>query len=260
MLFFKFIFKKTMPNILNKFLNKIQYFQILRNQNRFRFAHKIIQLDKVAREYITRLNLDLLKSHSTGCQNSDYYFLHRYILINKPKIVIELGSGKSSIVIADSLKEIGGHLFTYEAVKEYYDNLIEIIPNNLSNYITPIYAPSIETEFEGIKGVRFNADLPQADLIFVDGPTEILSTGKKGACLDLFYYFLKYPSYPTSVIVDRKFSSLIAYQSMLPKHMVRYDPVYDLGFIPNATGNLLQKQKKIKPTIPHGKISKFFNL
>lgn len=247
------------------YINKIKDYyislQIRKNQDRGRFHGAIKVADDMSRSYLKNIFLNVPDSKSTGCENSDYYVLHKYILTHKPKKVLEFGSGLSSIFIAHALNEIGGHLITFEAVDKYYRDFIEIIPNELRHCITPILANSIEADFCGIRGVRFDCDLPDnVDLVFVDGPTETLADGNKGACLDFLFYLQRYPSDMITSIIDRKFSSLVAYQALLPKGKVYYDPIYDLGFISNIKGEYLSSSPKISSIIPHGSVIESLSL
>jgi hypothetical protein len=210
-----------------------------RYRDRARFAAAIAAREKEAALYCDRLHLQLDASISTGAQQTDYMLLHRYVLARKPRVVVEFGSGKSSVVLGHALRMTGGHLFTYEAILEYHANLLAIIPDNLRSTITAVCSPRLVTEFRGMFGVRY-ADPPpaDADFFFIDGPIEEVN-GRKGACLDFLFHLERHPEKRVDALIDQKFSSQEAYQSVLPKGSVRYDPVMNIGFMRAVCGKML---------------------
>lgn len=190
----------------------------------------------------------LRRSLSTGAGLSDYYFLHRYILTKRPQKVLEFGSGCTTLVIADALCQTGGHVFSYEDVPEYHADIAALIPADLKRYVTLVRADKVTTIFgPGIWGVRYTADINElVEMIFVDGPFETID-GRTGACLDALFYIEKYPDLSVDIIVDRKYGSLEAYQSVLPRNMIRYDPVMDLGFCVSGSGKMLRLDRLERP-------------
>jgi hypothetical protein len=231
--------------LLARIERRARYEIARKSRNRSRFRRSIAAVESAARTYCAALGLDsvLQASTSTGASLSDYMLLHRYVLAHKPRLVVEFGSGKSTIVLAHALNAIGGHLVTYEAIRKYHENLVAIVPTDLRSTITAICSEAIVTDFRGISGVRYADQAPaDAEFFFVDGPTETIS-GVKGACLDLLFYLERYPAMWITAIIDQKFSSQDAYQSVLPDGAVRYDPVMDVGIIPGICGELLHPRK-----------------
>lgn len=108
--------------------------------------------------------------------------LHEYIVEAKPRLVLELGSGASSIVIADALKQNGeGTLVTLEH-SEYYG---DITKGNLDRFglgsfvdirisaLVEWSGEQLESESEGPNywySSTSVSDLSEIDLLFVDGP------------------------------------------------------------------------------------------
>lgn len=230
--------------MLTRLAQRIRYELTRRYQDRRRFAAAIAVRERQAAEYCARLGLRLEGSISTGAQATDYMLLHRYVLARKPRVIVEFGSGKSSIVLGHALKRTGGQLFTYEALPEYHANLLDVMPDELRSAVTAICSPRVVTEFRGMFGVRY-AESPPADaeFFFVDGPVEIVN-GRRGACLDLLFHLERHPDRHVSAIIDQKFSSQEAYQSVLPAGSVRYDPVMNVGFMRNACGAMLRAYAK----------------
>jgi hypothetical protein len=203
-----------------------------------------------AEAYCQRLSVwPLLKrSISSGASLSDYYFLHRYILSKRPKQVLEFGAGCTTLVMADALHETGGHLFSYEDVPQYYVDTDNLIPSALKNCVTLSLVDKSEVEYPpGLWGVRYVEDIaPEVEMVFVDGPFETVN-GRTGACLDVLFYLDNHPNLHLDIIVDRKYGSLEAFQSVLPSGMVHYDPTMDLGFCGNCSGRMLRKDRLRPP-------------
>ena len=232
--------------MLERLQARLRYEVTRRTRDRTQHAAAIAAARERAATYCAGLGLDALleQSLSTGADVTDYYLLHRFVMKHKPALVVEFGSGKSTIVLAHALKQTGGHVVTYEAVPEYYENLLQLIPSELSPTITAICSPREETEFRGVWGVRYAHTPPEgASLFFVDGPTETIN-GRKGACLDLLFYMERFPATWFAAAIDQKFSSQEAYQSFLPADSVLYDPVTDLGVIAGACGGLLRERNE----------------
>lgn len=200
-------------------------------------------------------------SISTGVGLTDYHLLHGYIISRRPSRVLEFGSGKSTLVMAQALYEAHcrvpgsspGHLYSLEDIPRYHEDIKRLIPDRLKDYVTLIHSPKRESCWRNeVWGFNY-AELPSGrfDFVFVDGPTEYQDDqegkrGKKGACLDLLYLLERDPDACLDVVVDQKFSSLDAYQSVLPRGTVRYDPVMNMGFMSCVRGRLLQSRR---PTI-----------
>jgi Methyltransferase domain len=186
------------------------------------------------------------KSKSTGAEITDYYLLHRYIRERRPCRVLEFGSGVTSLVMVDALADGGGgHLFSLENIPEYHDNVKSIIPADLAAHVTFLCSPRRETYWHNeIYGFCYS-DLPPGrfDLVFVDGPTEYRDEearrkGIKGANLDLLFLLERDDEARMDVIIDCRFSSQEAYQSVLPPGTVRYDAILDVGVIAGVSGRL----------------------
>ena|SRR3990167_6646103 len=186
--------------------------------------------------------------------------LHKYIVQKKPHNILELGSGKTTLVMAHALAllnkedpKIKRKLYSYEAIRKFYENIKKIIPFKYFAHVDLIYSERRETFWrETVYGFHYS-QLPRVpfDMVFVDGPTEYrdaeaIKKGEKGVCLDLFYLLEAQQNHPIDVIVDRKLNSLQVYQSLLPKRLVKFDPIMDVGVIPKLQGNMLEKEVKNK--------------
>jgi predicted O-methyltransferase YrrM len=196
------------------------------------------------------------RSISTGAERTDYHLLHRYVVTRRPRRVLEFGSGVTTLVMAHALAEnhrnagIVGHLYSLEAIPKFHENVKAILPGALRSYVTPICSPRREGTWRGeIWGFGYS-ELPPGpfDLVFVDGPTEYrddeaLRRGIKGVCLDLLDLLERDADVRLDVVVDQKFNSLEAYESVLPRGTVRYDPVMDVGVMAGLSSRLLTARR-----------------
>ncbi|WP_167470097.1 class I SAM-dependent methyltransferase [Vreelandella andesensis] len=109
--------------------------------------------------------------------------LHTHIMQIQPKLVVELGCGASTVVIADALRQNGcGKLISLEHLQDYANSTLSILEGEgLSPWVT-IRVGQLETW----KGEHFNTDkddsscywyspeitehISEIDLLVVDGP------------------------------------------------------------------------------------------
>lgn len=119
-----------------------------------------------------RTFLEKVVSPSTGCQYSDYWLLYSYVVKYKPREILELGSGISTVILAIAAKENGVSKITSMDESEHYlSETKRVLPSSLSSYVSLHYSPSESYAYGPFTGVVY-ANVPKKnyDLIFVDGP------------------------------------------------------------------------------------------
>lgn len=191
---------------------------------------------------------------ATGAGWTDYHLLHRYILTRRPRRVLEFGSGKTTVVMAHALavahraapRNEPGHLYSLEDIPRFHEEVKRRVPEELMPYVTLLCREKRESHWRGeIWGFHYSElPPPPFDFVFVDGPTEYrdeqaVQQGSKGVCLDLLYLLERDSDVSMDVVVDQKLSSLEAYESVLPRGTVRYDPVMDVGVLVGVKGRML---------------------
>ena len=98
------------------------------------------------------------------------------VFSEKPKTIVELGSGISSILIGYVLENLGsGQLITLDHEKQFQEKTINDLQNHLlTSYVRVEYAPLVEYEIQGKKWFWYDIqgipDLQNIDLLIVDGP------------------------------------------------------------------------------------------
>lgn len=103
------------------------------------------------------------------------WWLYNYMLEARPRCIVELGSGISTLVIASAIKKTGkGRLIALEHSKKYYDETLDLLKTaGLDGYAQIIYRPLRIYE---IDGEEYN---------WYDLPDDLLATAFKGNALDL---------------------------------------------------------------------------
>ena len=213
-------------------------------------------------------------SISTGVGLTDYHLLHSYIIKRRPSRLLEFGSGKSTLVMAQALFEAHrhapssppGHLYSLEDIPRYHEDIKKLIPDRFKEYVTLIHSPKRESCWRNeVWGFGYSTLPPGPfDFVFVDGPTEYrdqeaIKLGLKGACLDLLYLLERDPEVRLDVVVDQKFSSLDAYQSVLPSGTVRYDSVMNMGALSGVQGIMLRSRRP-RVWLRHGDVWQLMGL
>lgn len=192
------------------------------------------------------------KSPSTGCSFSDYFVLYNYVRRYKPKEVLECGTGMSTVVLAQALKEnhqeggAQGRIASMEENEEYYKKALGLFPESLKEYAEIFLSPAIEDTRDFFRGVRYK-DIPyrKYDFVFVDGPD--LMTDPKGSSLAFDYDIVRIianSDTPVAGFVDTRTSTCFIY-SLIFGDKFRYDYVRKLGIIEPCTKKDVLSAKKI---------------
>lgn len=102
--------------------------------------------------------------------------LMELVLDEKPGMIVELGSGVSTLISAYCLKKNGkGKLISFEHEKKFAEYTEENIRNHgLSDYVEVIHAPLVDVETDGHVYQWYQIDRDRIkdniDLLFIDGP------------------------------------------------------------------------------------------
>ncbi len=119
--------------------------------------------------------------HTRRAAASPDILLHlvRLVRANRPQVILECGSGTSTVALAMVLKAFGqeGHVFSIENDADYAARIQrELEERKLQDKVTIIVAPLVEKQYSGIDHAVKWYDLdksrlpPSFDLLFVDGP------------------------------------------------------------------------------------------
>lgn len=178
-------------------------------------------------------------SHSTGCAYSDYLVLYNYVRRHRPTEILECGTGISTIVLAQALREnkrdfdINGRLVSMEELPEFYESARKLLPSVLTPLVEIKLSPTVEDSYAFIRGMRYR-DVPERDFdfIFIDGPNPRTRSDQTISCdFDFIYQILQTKNNrPLNAIIDRRTTTGLALQALFGRDKVRYDYIRELGF------------------------------
>lgn len=190
-----------------------------------------------------------MSTPSTGAQFTDYWTLYSYIRKYKPKEVLELGPGVTTLIIAQALKENGfGRVTAMEDVAKYYEATRKTIPNDLSMFIDLRLSPSGDYRYGPFVGISYK-DIPHRpyDFVLVDGPNYDAKTQFDADLIEV----IKRSSHPVSAFVDSRTGSCFVYSLLLGKKF-RFNYIVRSGFIDGATKEDLRDYNKIVASFMKG--------
>ncbi|MCS2609144.1 class I SAM-dependent methyltransferase [Halomonas dongshanensis] len=124
--------------------------------------------------------------------------LHGWIIKNKPNCVVEMGSGISTIVISDALRQNGfGKVVSFEHLEEFRDKTQGYIrEENLSCFSDVILSPIVKYDkkhlSEQAESYWYSLDVNEIiahniDLLIVDGPPGKICKYSRYPALGAFY-------------------------------------------------------------------------
>ena len=108
----------------------------------------------------------------------DLLYLYEQVRQRKPRVVLEFGSGCSTVVMAQALwenrreaHEASGRLYSLDGQKTWASAAAKGIPAHLNELCKVVYSPVREVEQYGVKGLR-HEHVPdvEPDFVYLDGP------------------------------------------------------------------------------------------
>jgi Methyltransferase domain len=188
----------------------------------------------------------LALTKSTGCSYIDYWELYAAIKRYRPREVLELGTGASTIVIAHALMENGyGRVTSMEESEEWYRHALHNLPPQLPVEI--VLSGTVEDCFSIFRGIRYR-EIPDRpyDFVFVDGPSYKTKTGEVTFDFDLIALVAR-SRVPLRAIIDKRVSTCFVLQRVLPGK-VRYVRHLGLGFVDGVTSSDLREIDRMSPS------------
>ena len=117
--------------------------------------------------------------HGFAPDFSDFWFLYQSVRRKRPRVILEFGSGSSTVVLAKALYDNNlerpgekGYLHSIDDQRYWADVTRSIMPPFLSGVCEIHHIPTVEIEHEGIPCYR-HSRLPDVvpDMIYLDGPS-----------------------------------------------------------------------------------------
>jgi hypothetical protein len=165
---------------------------------------------------------------STGADFYDYWLLYSYIRQAKPREVLELGPGITTLVIAQALSENGsGRVTAIEDVEHYYKALENIIPDKLRSYIELHLSPSHQTNWGPFRGKAYK-EIPDRnyDLVWIDGPNYDRQSEFDADILEI----VSKSDRPITAFVDSRMGSCFIY-SLVFGRKFKFDYIRRIGVL-----------------------------
>jgi predicted O-methyltransferase YrrM len=180
----------------------------------------------------------LAKSESTGCQYIDYDVLYRQIRALKPMEVLECGTGVSTVVVAQALREnaaehgIEGRVTSMEDLEPWYEMAVRLLPEELVGYTDLRLSPKVEAGYTIFRGVRY-AEVPKRryDFMFIDGPGTLAPSDRTRSCDFDFVDVVRQSDHPVSAVIDGRLTSCYVLQQIFGREKVRFNVYENLGYV-----------------------------
>jgi hypothetical protein len=191
------------------------------------------ELSTRAGELIEKLRLPPGRE-TTGAGSIDYYVLYNYIIKRRPQIVLEFGTGTTTIVMAHAMREIGtGRLVTVDHISKFSDETRFAMPPDLRPYVDFLLTWTEAELIDGVTCLRYH-DIPMVDpdMIFVDGPPTLI--GRQHYPSSDAAHVLEKATHSVDIIIDRRIATLRHLAGKVGGNAI-FDPVAGLGVISGAS-------------------------
>ena len=160
------IFKKVRnrfymkPLVYFYYTGKPNYFNPISYKRRKRELLSKKEIKKIDNgKLYTFLEYTIKKSKSTGCEYSDYLTIWDDLHKNKPKNILECGSGISSVVFAyyvSKLQEPDKVKFvSMESIDFWHKQILKIFPKELMDFVQFNLSERVETLYNDVLGSHY---------------------------------------------------------------------------------------------------------
>lgn len=192
-------------------------------------------------------------SKSCGVSLSDYVALYEIVRHRKPRFVLECGTGKSTMIIAQAMldnREKDGiddiKLVSMDHNKEWQEHAVSIFPEKFKSFVEILYSPLKIYGCSLIRGTIYE-EVPSHpyEFVFVDGPSQ------EGMCNMQFVKVVENSDIPVSAVTDNRKNSVLAYTLLFGPDKVSYYVPWSLGVVDEVTSNdfVFKDPLKMKATI-----------
>jgi hypothetical protein len=192
----------------------------------------------------------LAKTSSTGCEYSNYDALYREVRRRAPREVLECGTGVSTVVIAQALREnakekgIAGRVTSMEDLPPWFEMAQRLLPEELRDFTDLRLSPKVEDGYSIFRGVRYEAVPDRGyEFAFIDGPGTMASDGTR--CFDFdFVHLVRHSDRPVAGIVDARLTTCYVLQQIFGTEKVRFSVFEGLGYVDPVTRHDMRDLKK----------------
>jgi hypothetical protein len=169
------------------------------------------------------------RSSSRGCTFYELHLLYDYIVQHRPRYVLELGAGVSTIVLGHAALRVRQSglpctIVSMEESLDYFQDLQNLLPNGLRECLEVVLSPTEDRNVGG-RIARCYAKKPKRayDMVFIDGPQVPKdATFFDGDILDVAAWNPE----PFTAFLDARLSTRDSIAALFPSAKMFWDPVH----------------------------------
>ncbi|MCF8176963.1 MAG: hypothetical protein K9J74_00495 [Sulfuritalea sp.] len=173
----------------------------------------------------------LRRSKTTGTKFPTLWRAVRIILKERPVLILECGTGLSTIVLAAAVKYLRasntgyeGKIISMESVEHWFETARKNLPDKYSDVVELVLGPREKYEFLFFRGYRHSNISPlDYDFVFLDGPSYDDDNGGS-FCADVFHVAETSSAPVIRGVIDTRVSSVFVLQKVFGGRAVRYYP------------------------------------
>ena len=169
------------------------------------------------------------QTKSTGTKFPTLYSAVQLIRKNKPKILLESGTGTSTIVLAETLMQLkksdpsyNPTLISMEQHPKWHDMAVKLLPERYKDIVEIRLGEREKFEYAMFRGYcHSNIPLKNYDFVFLDGPSYRDEHGSS-SCLDALKVRLNSNVKQIIGVIDTRVSSVFVMQNIFGLNSIRY--------------------------------------
>ena len=178
----------------------------------------------------------------TGASYSDYWTLYEEVRRHRPVEILECGTGISTVVLAQALRENAaeggtrGRVTSMEEDPDWRRIADARLPDALRPFVEILHSPKVDGFYKCFRGVQYEnvPDRPY-DFVFSDGPERHSPVnGDKLFNLDLIQV-VRRSDRPVHAVVDNHYLTFYVLQKVFGLERARYDAARRLLFVGPVT-------------------------
>ena len=213
-----------MKLIFKNLKNRIYWFfyNFYNNQCKNKLIVKVKNIDKILDEYSS-------KSKSTGIKYTSLLACVELIYKYKPLILLESGTGVSTIAIAETLYQLKKKdpfykptFISMESVDSWYNMAQNLLPDKYKEFVDIRFGEREVFSYKLFRGYKHkNIPLLNYDFVLVDGPNYDDEFGSS-CCMDALFARLNSNSSRIVGVVDTRVSTVWVMQKIFGKKAIKY--------------------------------------
>lgn len=187
-------------------------------------------------------------SKVTGTKFTTILMVIKFLEKEKPKYMLESGTGLSTVIYAHVMKELmkktpnyEPKLISMESIEEWYDLAVKLMPKDYDEIVEIIFGPRKKYEFLMFRGyIHTNIPDYPYEFVFLDGPSYSDEYGSS-FCADPLFLIMKKNINKLIGVIDTRVSSAYVIQNLFGLNSLTYFHLArSCNFILNKK-NLFQK-------------------